>query len=163
MESTFKTRRIVCLTFCISMLSILFYACSGVSNNHRRQVRQEVETFAQAYFNFNFSVALDHCSKESGRWIRFAASNITAEDIAQLQQQQQEATVEIGNYELKDSTGHVNVTVRHFMQFDSIGGKGHLVDEATFRIPVCWENGKWTVRMEGPLRSETSGRDSDGD
>ena len=65
------------------MLSILFYACSGVSNNHRRQVRQEVETFAQAYFNFNFSVALDHCSKESGRWIRFAASNITAEDIAQ--------------------------------------------------------------------------------
>ena len=153
----------VCLTICLTGISMIFPACSEMSSSSYRQLKNEVETFANAYFNFNFSVAIDHCDARSRRWIKYIATNLTQDDIDVLQKQPEEATVVIDNVVLEETEGYVVVTVSNYMQLDNIGGDGVMKDKGVFRIPVVNENGKWTVRMEGPLRSETSGRGSDED
>ncbi|MBR5929578.1 MAG: hypothetical protein IKZ93_06300, partial [Prevotella sp.] len=53
----------------------------------------------------------------------------------------------------------VNISVQNFLSMDSIGKAGRMTDEASFRLNAQIQNGKWRIRMEGPLRSEKRSRD----
>ena len=45
-------------------------------------------------------------------------------------------------------TATASITVRNFLQMDSIGQEAHLVDEAEFLLPMSIENNVWKIKLE---------------
>ena len=146
--------------FVAALLAVVFVACDSLSDTDV-EVRDAVSGFAGSYFNYDLQKAVDYCTPESRKWIRFVASNILQADVDVLHSQHECASVDIQNIEYTsgDTCGIVTVKIRNFMQIDDIGRPGHIVDDAVFHIPVVNRNGRWLVRMAGPLRSERSYRD----
>ena len=96
-----------------------------------------------------------YVTDDSRRWIEFKASNIGEDDINTLRDQDRGPSVEITDADLRDeSNATVSVSVSNFFETDSIGGSARMVDEASFDLKLQLEaDGKWRIRMEGPLRS----------
>ena len=94
--------------------------------------------------------------KRQEQWLRYAASNVHQEDVDILRAQDEGASHEINEivYNKDDSTAYARITVRNFLQMDTIGTAGHIVKEAQIRIPLVLRNKKWLVKMEAPLQNE---------
>ena len=107
------------------------------------------DSFAEAYFNYDFSKALGYCTPESGRWIRFAASNIYAADVEALRGMASGATVEIDDVDDgdTDSTAVATVNVDGYLQRDTIGRPGRVMGAQTYRLPLVRRDGKWQVNL----------------
>ena len=119
-----------------------------------------MQAFAEAYFNYDFKKAQRWVTPESVKWLQFAASNVSQEDIDLINEQEDEATVEVAEFEyVNDSVSVVTVEVQSFLQKDSIGKAGSMTDQAPFRLTVVERDGKPRVRMEGLPRSERQSRD----
>ena len=143
------------MTVMVSMTS-----CSDGSTPQTEKAGQAATYFAEAYFNYNFKQALELSTTESAKWISFAASNITQEDIDVLNTRQTEASVELTDCQMvNDSTCKAWLTVENYMATDSIGRPGVFKREGLFVLNVVARNGKWIVRMEGLPRSEKHNHD----
>ena len=149
-------KNLVLLIFCICFLA----SCEEKDQDPHAKARQRVSAFAEAYFNYDFGSALKLVTPESEKWLRFAASNMTQEDIDLLNAQQAAASVSVEDCaSLNDSTTATTLRVTNFMVKDSIGRAGHIVDEALFRLLLVNRDGKYYVRMDGLPRSERQSRD----
>ncbi len=148
-----------------SIIVLLFPLFVTGCNNHPNVqsdiVDNEVNAFAEAYFNYDFKTAANHCTPESEKWLRYAASNIHQADVDMLRNAPEGASIEINDYEYddNDTTGVAIITVNDFMRLDTIGKAGHMIDKAVFRIPIILRDGKWTVKMVNLPRSEKPSRD----
>lgn len=144
---------------CLSLVS-----CNDVPNGEKKELDKEVTAFADAYFGYDFDLALQHCTPESRKWLVYAASNVHEEDLETLRSQEEGTSAEVIDYDFdSDTTGTAIVEVHRFLQTDSIGQPGRMVDQATFSLPIVHTGGKWTVRMEGLPQSEKQGHGSDED
>ena len=124
------------------------------------EIKECVIDFAEAYFNYEFMEARERVTPESEKWLRFAASNMTQEDIDMLNAKSVPATTAVNDITTVDDTTAIAVVeVKDFLQKDSIGKAGSIVDEATFALTVIKRNKKYFVRMEGLPRSERQNRD----
>lgn len=134
--------------------------CGESRDGSEEQLMEVVDSFSVGYFNYNLQKAQRFSTVDSEKWLQFIATNIQQEDVDILRQQELPATVEIGevNY-TGDSSAIVNISVQNFLSLDSIGKAGVMTDEASFRLNAQIQNGKWRIRMEGPLRSEKRSRD----
>lgn len=134
-------------------------ACGGDKQPDAVEV---ADSFARAYFNYDFNKAFSYATPESRRWLSFAASNVYKADVDTLRQMAYGAEVETGDadYADDDSTATVWVNVTGAMVRDTIGAAGH-VDNGTRRYALALVNrrGRWLVKMEDLPRSEKSGRD----
>ena len=101
------------------------------------------EKFANEYFNLRYKNAAQYCTKESEKFLKFAASQISNDDLAVLKDAESEVTVKVSNY----------------FEADTIGKTGRIVDEGLFKLSLVKENKKWKVRMEGLPRNEKQSRD----
>ena len=153
---TYEMKNLVLLIFCTCFMA----GCKEKEQDPYAIVKQQVSTFAEAYFNYEFETAREFVASESEKWLRFAASNVLQDDIDLLNARQAPATVSVESCErVNDSTVLATVKVNNFMKKDSIGQAGTIVDEALFKFLLVNREGKYYVRMEGLPRSERQSHD----
>ena len=114
--------------------------------------------WADAYFNCDFREAANYATAESDKWLRFAASNTTEQDLQVLQGN---ATSSADEYftEANDTLRIVTFHVRNFLKPVALGAAPQLQEEGTFLVTVVKRDGKWKVRMEGLPQSEKQSHD----
>lgn len=119
------------------------------------QLKNDVDSFATHFYNWHFPKAQKYCTASSEPWLRYAASNVHKADVKLLCSKAEDATVEVGDIEFGDDeiTATASITVRNFLQMDTIGQEAHLVKEAHFLLPMAMEGEKWKVRLEQMPRS----------
>ena len=111
--------------------------------------------WADAYFNCDFHEAANYATPESDKWLRFAASNITEKDVSYINEHNQEAKVEIVDRYMMagDTTCSARIRVSDFVQLGFIEEDSKVIDQAEYQVTLVNRDGKWLVRMEGPLQS----------
>ena len=114
--------------------------------------------WAEAYFNCDYHEAASYATAESDKWLRFAASNTTEQDLQTLEGK---ATATADEYytEANDTLRIVTLHVRNFLKPVAVGAPAQLQEEGTFLVTVVKRDGKWQVRMEDLPRSEKQSRD----
>lgn len=139
----------IALLFCMAGIS----ACSPSTES---RIEQEVLAFSNTYFNWQFHRSVSHCTPESRKWLSYMASQVNRSDIDMLKAQPKDAVCQVEDiiYADNDSAALVEVTVSHFLQMDTIGRQGRMVDRARFRIPVMLHADGWKVNLTAPLRAE---------
>lgn len=138
----------------IACFPFVLLGCSGKSGESDALI--VAESFGKAYFNYDFKSALQYCTPESEKWLRFAASNIYEADVDMLRAMDSGAKVEGVDvvYADDDSTAMAIVEVEGMMVRDTVGRAGHVEKEGKYCIPVVKRQGAWRVKMVGLLRSE---------
>lgn len=138
----------------------MLMACSGSKDGSEEQLKEVADSFSVGYFNYDLQKAKRFSTDDSEKWLQYIASNIQQEDVDILRQQELPATVQVGEVSYTgDSSAIVDITVEHFLKLDSMGKAGQMTDEAAFRLNAHIHNGRWYIRMEGPLRSEKRSHD----
>lgn len=146
--------------FFIILGTFLALACSDTSSDREVQIREKALSFAESYFNYDFKEAQKHVTSESVKWLKFAASNMTQEDIDKLNSQEDIAHVEFNGFlQLNDTAFIITVTVSNFLKKDSVSTNGVMIDKASFPLKVVERDGKHYVRMEALPQSERQSLD----
>ena len=137
---------------------VLIGLCACTDHKNEEQLRNTASAFAQTYFNWQFNDALAHCTPSSQRWISYAASQVTQNDVYKLRSAEQGARSEIKKiqYEEGDSVASVVMKVENFLSMDSIGTVGHFVKSATYTLQFVQLNKRWKVRLTKLPRPDSS-------
>ncbi|MCH4147264.1 MAG: hypothetical protein LKG25_03675 [Prevotella sp.] len=124
-------------------------------------MKENVDSFAVHYFNWQFKESLPYCTAESGKWLRYAASQVHQPDIDILRTKSEGAGYELGDitYHDDDTTANIIINVKNYLCMDTIGKAGRLTEKATFSIPLVYRGEKWKIKMEGLPRSEKQSHD----
>lgn len=119
------------------------------------QLKETVDSFAEAYFNWQFPRAVPYCTQESRRWLSYAASQVNEYDVDSLRAMDRGAEHEISDIHYdNDSMAIVNIAVHHYMSMDSLGQAARLVDEGLYRVPVVYKGERWLVELRGLPRPQ---------
>ena len=158
-----KKKSILGMGIAVAALAASLYGLTGCQSHKGDddQLEADVDSFATYYFNWHFPKTLKYCTRSSEPWLRYAASNVHKADVERLRAKEEDATVEINDITFGDDgvTATASITVRNFLQMDSIGQEAHLVEEADFHLPMRIENGVWKIRMVNLPRSERRNHD----
>ena len=135
-------------------------SCDFTSDHDQESIEAAV-CWAEAYFNYDFHKAEEYATPESGRWLKFAASNTTEHDLQLVQQNENGATVEVEDFfpEANDTLRVVSLKVSNYVSSTLPAESAQLVDEGVFNITTVLRDGKWLVKMEGLPQSEKQSRD----
>jgi len=138
----------------ITCFAFVLFGCNGKSGETDAII--VAENFGKAYFNYDFRSALQYCTPESEKWLRFAASNVYVTDVEMLRAMDSGAKVEGVDvvHADDDSTAMAIVEVRDFMVRDTVGHAGHIEKEGRYCIPIVKRQDAWLVKMASLLRSE---------
>lgn len=131
-------------------------ACSERDKEDMSGAESNILHFAEAYFNYDFQQASELITPESRQWIRFAASNLSQDDIDILNHRESETTVELGEISIiNDTTISARITVENYYKTDSIERPVTATDEVeVFTLTAVKREKEWLVRMEDLPRSE---------
>ena len=144
-------KTISCMAIAVAAILASAYTLTGCQSHQgdEDQLENDIDSFATYYFNWQFPKTQKYCTQSSEPWLRYAASNVHQADVDLLRTKAEDATVEINDIDFGDDevSAIADITVRNFLQMDSIGEEAHLVEEADFLLPMCMENGVWKVRM----------------
>lgn len=142
------------LPYFAAVLLPLFCSCS--QSDDVSPWEQAVESFSVAYFNWDYPKAASYATDGSLPWLRYAASQVTQEDVELLNAKAEQATVEVmPDVEMvSDSCVVAMVLVRNFLEMDSIDRQPVLREEATFRLETVRKNDRWAVHLTSLPRSE---------
>jgi len=126
------------------ILSAFVIACS--EQHQYDEMNDCAVQFADSYFNYKFAEALKQCSSESEKWIRFVASNVSADDIHTLNAREKPAKAEaVESHFVNDTIGTVALKVHNYLSSDSIGVYGKIVNSAYFQLDMKKAGGRWRV------------------
>ena len=149
----------------ISFLTIICLLIFGSCTKHYQSEDEEniisvTDQFASNYFNFKLKEAIPLCTPESEKWIRFMASNIFQEDIDVINNNTESTTHETDevNY-VNDTLATVKCDAYNVFKIDTIGRPERISEHEVYNINVVKRDGKWLIKMEGPLQSEKQNRD----
>jgi len=136
--------------------SIVLSACSGKDYDRLDKAAIVAKEFAQAYFDYDFKQARTLVTEDSQKWLLFASSNITEQEIDALNNRSKGATIDVKDIEhLNDTIAVATLTVENYLKASSIGRAGQMTDTADeYRVTLVERNGRWLVRMEGLPRNE---------
>ena len=144
-------KTISCMAIAVAAILASAYTLTGCQSHQgdENQLENDIDSFATYYFNWQFPKTQKYCTQSSEPWLRYAASNVHQADVDLLRTKAEDATVEINDIDFGDDevSAIADITVRNFLQMDSIGEEAHLVEEADFLLPMCMEEGVWKVRM----------------
>jgi len=145
------------ITILFAIAATLFAACTG--NEEKSQVKERVSQFALYYFNCKYKEALPLCTSASEKWLRYAASNITQEDIDVLNSREEEASCEVADVDFTDdSTSVATLDVQNFFVMDSIGQAGIIVPRADIKLTLRFTEGEWKVDLNSLPRQDKGDR-----
>jgi len=141
------------------MIGLLLLTGCGETAENDDAVRKVAEAWGDAYFNCDYHEAEQYVTEESGKWLRFAASNTTQSDLELLQNQN--ATVKADDYfSVASDTLHVvRLKVENYLSPTALGEASRQEAEGVFEVTVVKRANGWQVRMEGLPRSEKQSRD----
>jgi hypothetical protein len=142
----------------IFALMLSLTACNMIQRDSNKATDVAVQ-WGEAFFNCDYHAAETLCTPESRRWLQFAASNTTQQDLDLLKQHA--AEVEATDYfpAANDTLRVVQLVVRNSLSPAVNGGAPLQVDEALFSVTVVKRNDQWLVRMASLPRSEKQSRD----
>lgn len=140
------------------MTAILQAGCdSGMDGD--QQARESAGDWADAYFNCDFKDASEYVTPESQKWLQYAASNTSADELKLLQEAGgAQVTVDDGFDEANDTMRLVTLYVTNSLK-PSVQGKAELVKDGTFKVMAVKREVGWQVRMAGLPRNEKQNRD----
>ena len=141
----------------ISMLCIVVSCNLGVDGD--QTALSAAEQWAEAYFNDDFQEAGKYATPESERWLRFAASNATEEDLQLLNANK--ATTEADEHfsTANDTLRVVTLHVKNYLSYTSLGSKAVQVKEGVCHVNVVKTKDGWRVKMEGLPQSGMQSHD----
>ena len=137
------------MTLCLSLLfiiPILLLSCEHVGSE--REARDDVDSFATAYYNWQFQKAVKYCTRTSEPWLHFAATNVHQADIDILRTQDEGASHEIKDFKIiDDTTAQAFIEVHNYLRMDTIGKAGDMMKKGMFIIKMRYNNKKWLVDL----------------
>ena len=142
----------------IFAMTLSLTACNMLQSDDDKAPDVAVQ-WGEAYFNCDFHAAEALSTPESLRWLQFAASNTTQQDLDLLKQQA--ADVEATDYlpEANDTLRVVELRVSHYLSKNLSAGVSQQIEEGVFHITTVKRNGNWLVRMASLPRNEKQNRD----
>lgn len=120
-------------------------SCGSRFNDGESGLREAVDSFSIAYFNWHFKDATKYVDQDSMPWLDYAASQVSQEDVDSLKAMAEGASVEVKDVEGSGSYRMATVEARGFLSFDSIGKSPRIIDKATFQLPVNKVGESWKV------------------
>lgn len=132
-------------------VSVAFMSCSvGHATDDEEDIALAADSFVYGYFNFDFSKAVRFCTPESGKWLKFRATNVLQEDIDIIKAQQEGATYAINEIKIiDDTTATVDCKVFNYLQTDTLGRPGCMKKSGRYKFKAVKRTGKWLIKMEG--------------
>ena len=139
-------------------LSLLLAACDMIQNDDNEATSTAIQ-WGEAFFNCDYHAAEALCTPESRRWLQFAASNTTQQDLDLLKQHA--AQVEATDFfpEANDTLRVVELVVCNSVKPTVAGEEPSQIDKAVFHTTVVKRNGSWLVRMASLPQSEKQSHD----
>lgn len=124
---------------------------ASCSYSEEKAIEQSVVGFAQNYFNLRYQKALNACTPESEKWVRFKATNITQEDVDVYNSKRDTAECDVESIDLDDDKATAIVEVRNFLNCDSIGKPASICPNAKFKLELKKQGEKWMVDVQSPI------------
>jgi hypothetical protein len=144
--------------FQILLLTLSLTACNMMQNDEDQATAVAVE-WGEAFFNCDYHAAEALCTPESRRWLQFAASNTTQQDLDLLKQHAAEVEATDFFPEANDTLRVVELVVRNSVKPTVAGEEPSQIDKALFHTTVVKRNGNWLVRMASLPQSGRQSRD----
>lgn len=142
-------------------LTLLLVACQPNNDNSAEGADKVLNEWADAYFNFDYKKAMEYMTPESGKWIRFAASNITEKDIEFIKAHEVATQINIHDGQITegDTIYNAKIHVSNFIQLGIDADHNQVIDEDDFHVQLVKRSGDWLIRTEGLPRSGKQSRD----
>lgn len=158
MKKNYKTMKTKCHILMVMVLALLvgMVALSSCEHYQEKQLRDTVNDFSTAYFNWQYHKAARFCAPGSERWLAYMASQVTQRDVDTLRALPEGASVRINSMRFYkgDSVAVADVEVCDFLEMDTIGKTGRWVEKARYLISARLVRGVWKVWLSAPLRAE---------
>ena len=146
--------------FLLLTAAAVLTSCSDNMSSQQEKAGRAATAFAEAYFNYDFTRAVELTTPETSKWIRFAASSISQENVDMLNTRSEGAVVTLSDCQvLNDTICEVLLEVDNYLAADSIGHSGVFRHNGEYLLTVVLRNGQWQVRMAGLLRNGKHSRD----
>mgnify|MGYP000202175374 CR=1 FL=1 len=141
--------------YLLVVLAFLGAGCQLHDENGLEAVDKALTSWANAYFAYDYEEALKHLTPESEKWIRFAASNITEQDVRFINEHNKGVHIEITDHQpiIGDTACTARLRVTGYAQLGFTEQDNQVVDQADYQIALVMRDGEWLVKMEGPLQS----------
>ena len=137
-----------------ALLSLCFISC-GASNDEKAAL-QTAQDFCNAFLNLDFPKADRYCTADSHIWLEHYASVLDQRDADSIRNFNYRPNFSLSGLCITESVGTVKCKVNHPIVFDSIGVPAFQSEE-TYHYTLMLKkgtDGKWFIKMEGPLRNE---------
>ena len=144
--------------YLILSLTLALTACNMMQNDDDQATAIAIE-WGEAFFNCDYHAAEALSTPDSRRWLQFAASNTTQQDLDLLKQHAAEVEATDFFPEVNDTLRVVELAVRNSVKPTIAGEQPSQIEKAMFRTTVVKRNGSWLVRMASLPRSEKQSRD----
>ena len=144
--------------YLILSLTLALTACNMMQNDDDQATAIAIE-WGEAFFNCDYHAAEALSTPDSRRWLQFAASNTTQQDLDLLKQHAAEVEATDFFPEANDTLRVVELMVRNSVKPTIAGEQPSQIEKAMFRTTVVKRNGSWLVRMASLPRSEKQSRD----
>jgi hypothetical protein len=144
--------------YLILSLTLALTACNMMQNDDDQATAIAIE-WGEAFFNCDYHAAEALSTPDSRRWLQFAASNTTQQDLDLLKQHAAEVEATDFFPEANDTLRVVELVVRNSVKPTIAGEQPSQIEKAMFRTTVVKRNGSWLVRMASLPRSEKQSRD----
>ena len=144
--------------YLILSLILALTACNMMQNDDDQATAIAIE-WGEAFFNCDYHAAEALSTPDSRRWLQFAASNTTQQDLDLLKQHAAEVEATDFFPEANDTLRVVELAVRNSVKPTIAGEQPSQIEKAMFRTTVVKRNGSWLVRMASLPRSEKQSRD----
>ena len=137
--------------------AILMAGCDAGMNGDQ-QAREVAGEWADAYFNCDFKDASGYVTPESQKWLQYAASNTTEQELKMLQDAGgAHVSVEESFDEANDTMRLVTLHVTNFLTSGQQASA--LAKEGVVKVTVVKRDAGWQVRMAGLLQSGKQNHD----
>ena len=134
------------------MAAALMAGCDAATGSDQG-ARDAAGAWADAYFNCDYKDAKGYVTDDSQKWLQFAASNTTEQDLKRLQ--------EAGGARVtaSDSDGGNDTLQLVTLSVSNVLTATGVAKEATVHVTVVKRDAGWQVRMEGLPQSGMRSRD----
>lgn len=146
-------RKLSTTFFAVAATAMTVYSCHSYSSEEGR-VAETAEDFGNHLFNYELKDAAAMTTDDSRKWIELLASNVDDATVELIRNQDEAATVSIGNITMStDTTAIVEMTANNFVWANAIDDAPEVVDGMKFTLGMVKRNKKWLVRMDNLLQS----------
>ena len=104
----------------LSAAFLLMTACSEYSGASEKKLVQTVDSFATYYYNWQYHQALRFTTPQSEQWLKLCASQLTQDDVDQLNQQEERPSYEIGEIEFLNDSTALSISFSNFLRPKSV-------------------------------------------